>query len=143
MNRAEENRIKKVKEIANAVTEKVSKIIQKEGSKKEFNDYIILKEYEVDGDKYGLSQLIHPMVSTFNLIKNQDYKQMYDRLYNSYLLKKHGNVSFQDMKSGVIKKLSEEQDMSRLRAIEHRINTTEILSTEMLMKNVILYDARL
>ncbi len=129
MNKQEENRTKKTKDIANAVTEKLSSIIQKEQNKDEFNHYLISKRYQDDGDKYGLSRLIHPMVSTVSIVQNTDYKHMYNHLYDSYVLKKHGNVSLADLKSDIIKKLSQNQDMVSLRAIEYKVRTTEVLTT--------------
>jgi len=129
MNKIEANKTKKVKEIANAVTEKLSSMIQKEESKEEFNNYLISKQYQQDGDKYGLSNQIHPMVSTVSLVHNTDYKHMYNHLYDSYIMKKHSNVSLVDLKSNIMKKLSEKQDMASLRAIEYKIRTTEVLTT--------------
>ncbi len=129
MNKIEANKTQKIKEIANAVTEKLSSMIQKEESKEEFNNYLISKQYQQDGDKYGISNKIHPMVSTVSLVHNTDYKHMYNHLYDSYTMKKHSNVSLVDLKSNIMKKLSEKQDMASLRAIEYKIRTTEVLTT--------------
>jgi hypothetical protein len=102
----------KVTELENRVTNNLKENLNEFKEYEEFRVYIENEGYEEDNDKYKLGVVLR-RIPKRNFLYSEEYKIMRDRLFESYLLKKHTDQSRLDIRDKLRAALNNPSDESR------------------------------
>ena len=89
---AEIKKEQKVTELENRVTNNLKENLNEFKEYEEFRSYVENERYEEDNDKYKLGVVLR-RIPKRNFLHGEEYKLMRDRLFESYLMKKHTDQS--------------------------------------------------
>ena len=114
-NKARNAKIKKeqkVTELENRVTNNLKENLNEFKEYEEFRVYIENEGYEEDNDKYKLGVVLR-RIPKRNFLYSEEYKIMRDRLFESYLLKKHTDQSRLEIRDKLRSAVNNTSDESR------------------------------
>ena len=94
---AEIKKEQKVTELEDRVTNNLKENLNEFKEYKEFRSYVENEGYEEDNDKYKLGVVLR-RIPKINFLHGEEYKLMRDRLFESYLMKKHTDQSRLDIR---------------------------------------------
>ena len=94
---AEIKKEQKVTELENRVTNNLKENLNEFKEYEEFRSYVENEGYEEDNDKYKLGVVLR-RIPKRNFLHGEEYKLMRDRLFESYLIKKHTDQSRLDIR---------------------------------------------
>ena len=94
---AEIKKEQKVTELENRVTNNLKENLNEFKEYEEFRSYVENEGYEEDNDKYKLGVVLR-RIPKRNFLHGEEYKLMRDRLFESYLMKKHTDQSRLDIR---------------------------------------------
>lgn len=89
---AEIKKEQKVSELENRVTRNLKENLNEFKEYEEFRSYVEEKDYENDNDKYKLGVVLR-CIPKRNFLYSEEYKVIRDRMFESYLMKKHTDQS--------------------------------------------------
>jgi len=109
---AEIKKEQKVSELENRVTNNLKENLNEFKEYEEFRSYVEEEGYENDNDKYKLGVVLRHIPKR-NFLHSEEYKVMRDRLFESYLMKKHTDQSRLEIRDKLRSAVNSPSDESR------------------------------
>ena len=123
MDNIEENKEKQKKEIIHQAEKILEKQIKQSGKNKEFEDYVKNKQWQEDGDKYGIGRYFGPNMLPSQLIYDSEYQAHYNMSLKQYIAKKYQGVNMTDIRKICMDRLQRKENIDMKMLIQEQRKT--------------------